>query len=68
MSDELFALNTWRIGSLMTLINRACRSTIPTGAERIDLELLSKVKNDAASQKDPDELHRPCAAGKKKTA
>ncbi|MEU3283131.1 ATP-binding protein, partial [Streptomyces antibioticus] len=46
LSDELFARSTGHIGSLMTLVNRACQRAVRTGAERIDLDLLSKVKND----------------------
>jgi hypothetical protein len=48
----------------MTLVNRACQRAVRTGAERIDLELLSKVKNDAASERGREELRQAFAAGR----
>ncbi len=50
LSDYLFARSTGHIGSLMTLINRGCQRAVRTGAERLDEDLLSTVKNDAASE------------------
>ena len=56
LSDYLFARSTGHIGSLMTLINRGCQRAVRTGAERLDRELLDRVKNDAASEKGRREL------------
>jgi hypothetical protein len=50
LSDYLFARSTGHIGSLMTLINRGCQRAIRTGAERLDQELMDRVKNDEASE------------------
>lgn len=38
------------------LINRGCQRAVRTGAERLDEELLDRVKNDAASEKARKEL------------
>ena len=51
LPDYLFARSTGHIGSLMTLITRGCQRAARTGAERLDRELMDKVKNDAASEK-----------------
>jgi hypothetical protein len=40
----------------MTLINRGCQRAIRTGAERLDQELMDRVKNDAAAEKGRREL------------
>jgi AAA domain len=56
LSDYLFARSTGHIGSLMTLINRGCQRAIRTGAERLDQELMDRVKNDAAAEKGRREL------------
>jgi hypothetical protein len=56
LSDYLFARSTGHIGSLMTLINRGCQRAIRTGAERLDQELMDRVKNDAAAEKARREL------------
>ena len=37
-------------GPLMTLINRGCQRAVRTGAERLDQELMERVKNDEASE------------------
>ncbi len=58
----LLARSTGHIGSLMTLINRGCQRAVRTGAERLDEELLDKVKNDAASEKARQELQAALAA------
>ncbi|WP_236573878.1 hypothetical protein [Streptomyces sp. GS7] len=50
LSDYLFARSTGHIGSLMTLINRGCQRAVRTGAERLDQELMDRVKNDEASE------------------
>lgn len=57
LSDYLFARSTGHIGSLMTLINRGCQRAVRTGAERLDQELMDRVKNDAAAEKARRELN-----------
>jgi len=64
LSDYLFARSTGHIGSLMTLINRGCQRAVRTSAERLDAELLDKVKNDAASEKGRMELQMAFSKGK----
>lgn len=64
LSDYLFARSTGHIGSLMTIINRGCQRAVRTGAERLDAELLDKVKNDAASEKGRLELELSFSTGK----
>lgn len=64
LSDYLFARSTGHIGSLMTLINRGCQRAVRTGAERLDRELLDRVKNDAASEKGRQELETAFQAGR----
>jgi hypothetical protein len=56
LSDYLFARSTGHIGSLMTLINRGCQRAVRTGVERLDQELMDRVKNDAAAEKARREL------------
>jgi hypothetical protein len=56
LSDYLFARSTGLIGSLMTLINRGCQRAVRTGVERLDAELLDKVKNDGAAEAGRKEL------------
>ncbi|MEV6231815.1 ATP-binding protein [Saccharopolyspora shandongensis] len=62
LSDYLFARSTGHIGSLMTLINRGCQRAVRTGTERLDEDLLDRVKNDAASEKARQELEAAFAA------
>lgn len=64
LSDYLFARSTGHIGSLMTLINRGCQRAVRTGAERLDRELMDKVKNDAAAEKARRELELSLETGK----
>ncbi|MER5357319.1 ATP-binding protein [Streptomyces sp. NPDC002785] len=64
LSDYLFARSTGHIGSLMTLINRGCQRAVRTGAERLDEDLLSSVKNDAASEEARRELELAFETGK----
>ncbi|MGW1259573.1 ATP-binding protein, partial [Streptomyces sp. NPDC002513] len=64
LSDYLFARSTGHIGSLMTLINRGCQRAVRTGVERLDTELLGKVRNDAASEKARDELQQALESGR----
>jgi hypothetical protein len=56
LSDYLFARSTGHIGSLMTLINRGCLRAVRSSAERLDRDLLDRVKNDEASEKARKEL------------
>jgi hypothetical protein len=53
LSDYLFARSTGHIGSL---INRGCQRAVRTGVERLDRELIDRVKNDAAAEKGRQEL------------
>jgi hypothetical protein len=64
LSDYLFARSTGHIGSLMTLINRGCQRAVRTGVERLDRELMDKVKNDVAAEKARKELELALEAGK----
>ncbi len=64
LSDYLFARSTGHIGSLMTLINRGCQRAVRTGVERLDRELLDRVKNDAASDKARRELDMAFESGR----
>jgi hypothetical protein len=64
LSEYLFARSTGHIGSLMTLINRGCQRAVRTGAEKLDVAMLDKVKNDAASEKGRTELELAFRTGK----
>jgi Bacterial TniB protein len=55
-SDYLFERSSGRIGPLTTLISRACQRAVRTGAERIDQELLDRVRIDAASEQQRPEM------------
>ena len=50
--------------SAMTLINRGCQRAVRTGAERLDRQLMDKVKNDAAAEKARKELELALEARK----
>ncbi|MBS2964768.1 ATP-binding protein [Actinocrinis puniceicyclus] len=67
LSDYLFARTTGHIGSLMTLINRGCQRAIRTGAERLDRELMDRVKNDAGAEKARKELEAALETGRMTT-
>ncbi|MFD3848003.1 AAA family ATPase [Streptomyces microflavus] len=60
LADDLFAYlfirSSGHIGSLMTLINRGCQRAVRTGAERLDEELLSRVKIDQAAHLAQDDV------------
>ncbi|WP_326680970.1 AAA family ATPase [Streptomyces sp. NBC_01237] len=56
LSDYLFIRSSGHIGSLMTLINRGCQRAVRTGAERLDEELLSRVKIDQAAHLAQDDV------------
>jgi len=64
LSEYLFARSTGHIGSLMTLINRGCHRAVRTGTERLDIELMNQVKNDAASEKGRKALEQQFREGK----
>lgn len=64
LSDYLFARSTGHIGSVMTLINRGCQRAVRTGAERLDRELMDRVKNDVAAEKARREIELALEAGK----
>src|SRR5262247_955510 len=56
LCDYLYARSSGYIGSPMTLINRGCRRAVRSGEEKLNTELLDKVKIDAASEKGRQEL------------
>lgn len=64
LCDYLYARSTGHIGSLMTLINRGCQRAVRSGEEKLTVELLDKVKNDAASEKARQELELAINTGK----
>ncbi|MFE2744190.1 ATP-binding protein [Streptomyces scopuliridis] len=51
LSDELFARSTGHFASLMALIARGCERAIKDGEERLTVDVLNRVKNDAAAEK-----------------
>ncbi|MEV5981425.1 TniB family NTP-binding protein [Streptomyces sp. NPDC052114] len=64
LSDYLFARSTGHIGSLMTLVNRACQRAVRTGAERLTQGLLDQVRNDEAAEHARAELEHALHSGK----
>ncbi|WP_100515234.1 ATP-binding protein [Mycobacteroides abscessus] len=64
LCEYLYARSTGHIGSLMTLINRGCQRAVRTGAEKLTIELLDGVKNDAASEKARQEIELAIESGK----
>lgn len=64
LSDYLFARTTGHIGSLMDLINRGSGRAIRTGQERLNTELLDRVKIDEAAENARRELDAAMAAGR----
>ncbi|WP_316751075.1 AAA family ATPase [Streptomyces herbicida] len=50
LADHLLARSSGHFASLMALINRGCYRAVRSGHERLDVELMSKVKNDAAAE------------------
>ncbi|MGC9501221.1 AAA family ATPase [Streptomyces sp. WG7] len=56
LSEYLFIRSSGHIDSLMTLINRGCQRAIRTGTERLDEELLSRVKIDQAAHLAQDDV------------
>ncbi|MDI3418806.1 hypothetical protein [Streptomyces luteolus] len=67
LSDYLFARSTGHFASLMALINRGCLRAIRSGHERLDEELMNRVKNDAAAEAARKELEAEIKAGLKTT-
>lgn len=63
LADELYARSSGHFASLMALINRACYRAISTGHERLDVDLMKTVKNDAAAEEARLELTAAMKAG-----
>nr|BEK65014.1 AAA family ATPase [Kitasatospora purpeofusca] len=63
LADYLLARSSGHFASLMALINRGCYRAIRTGAERLDVELMNSVKNDAAAEEARVELAAAIEAG-----
>ncbi|MGW6507731.1 ATP-binding protein [Streptomyces niveus] len=51
LSDYLFARSTGHFASLMALVARGCDRAIQDGEERLTIDVLDRVKNDAAAEK-----------------
>lgn len=51
LSDYLFARSTGHIGSLIDLVQRGTYRAVRTGAERLSVELLDRVKIDDAAER-----------------
>jgi hypothetical protein len=63
LSDYLYTRSTGHFASLMTLISRGCLRAIRSGRERLTVELMDKVSNDAAAEDARKELASAIAAG-----
>lgn len=63
LSDYLYARSTGHFASLMTLICRGCHRAIRTGQERLSIDLLDQVTNDAAAEAARKELMAALEAG-----
>lgn len=63
LANDLYARSSGHFASLMALINRGCYRAIRTGHERLDVELMKKVKNDAAAEAARLELAAAMEAG-----
>jgi hypothetical protein len=63
LSDYLFARTSGHFASLMALVSRGCGRAIRTGAERLDAELMDRVRNDAAAEDGRQELVAALEAG-----
>jgi hypothetical protein len=64
LADYLYARSTGHFASLMTLVTRGCHRAIKTGEERLTVELLDRVKNDAAAEHARQELTADLRAGR----
>ncbi|EDY51754.1 AAA family ATPase [Streptomyces clavuligerus] len=63
LSDYLYARSTGHFASLMALINRGCLRAIRSGHERLDIDLMNQVKNDAAAEGARTELEASIKSG-----
>jgi len=63
LSDYLYVRSTGHFASLMTLIGRGCRRAITTGVERLTVEVMDRVNNDAAAEEARVELAAAMQAG-----
>jgi hypothetical protein len=63
LSDYLYTRSTGHFASLMTLISRGCLRAIRCGQERLSVELMDKVRNDAAAEDARQELAAAINAG-----
>ncbi|MDN0195945.1 AAA family ATPase [Streptomyces sp. S.PNR 29] len=63
LADYLLAHSSGHFASLMALINRGCYRAIHSGHERLDAELMNRVKNDAAAEAARLELVAALEAG-----
>jgi hypothetical protein len=63
LSDYLYARCTGHFASLMTLISRGCLRAVRSGTERLNTELMDKVKNDAAAEQARAELAAAIESG-----
>jgi hypothetical protein len=64
LADYLYARSTGHFASLMTLVTRGCHRAITTGEERLTVELLDQVKNDAAAELARQELTAALRGGR----
>jgi AAA domain len=64
LADYLYARSTGHFASLMTLVSRGCHRAIKSGEERLTVELLDHVKNDAAAEQARRELMAAFGAGR----
>jgi AAA domain len=64
LADYLYARSTGHFASLMTLVTRGCHRAIKTGEERLTVELLDRVKNDAAAEHARQDLTADLRAGR----
>ncbi|MBS2964778.1 ATP-binding protein [Actinocrinis puniceicyclus] len=65
LSDHLYARCSGHIGSLMTLVKRACLRAIRTGEERLTPDLLTHVKPDRAAREQQAQWEELLASGMK---
>jgi len=63
LSDYLYTRSTGHFASLMTLIARSCLRAVRSRQERLSVELMDKVSNDAAAEDARKELAAAIAAG-----
>lgn len=56
LSDYLFIRSSGHFASLMTILKRGCNKAIRSGEERLTVETLDTIQNDAASERVRQEL------------